>query len=59
MKNLLNILVEKNSLIQQEHDNRKRDYSKLHNIDLLEIWYYDIEKIEDIMRKALGLQLSA
>lgn len=45
--------------IQQEHDNRKRDYSKLHNIDLLEIWYYDIEKIEDIMRKALGLQLSA
>ena len=34
-------------------------YSKLHNINLLEIWYYDINKIEEIMTKALGLKLSA
>ena len=45
--------------IQQEHDRRKREYSKLHNINLLEIWYYDINKIEEIMTKALGLKLSA
>ena len=41
--------------IQQEHDKRKREYAKLHNINLLEIWYYDINKIEEILYKALGL----
>lgn len=38
--------------IQQEHDKRKRNYAKLHNINLLEIWYYDIDNIEkNINRK--------
>ena len=31
--------------IQQEHDKRKRNYANLHNINLLEIWYYeDVEE---------------
>ena len=37
--------------IQQEHDKRKRDYATEHNIKLLEIWYYDINSIENILRK--------
>ena len=34
---------------QQEHDRRKRKYAKEHNIDLLEIWYYDFDNIEEIL----------
>lgn len=34
---------------QQEHDRRKRDYAKEHNINLLEIWYYDFDNVENIM----------
>lgn len=39
--------------IQQEHDKRKREYAKLHKINLLEIWYYDIDNIEEILTKEL------
>lgn len=39
--------------IQQEHDRRKRDYAKLNNIRLLEIWYYNIDLVEDILLKEL------
>lgn len=38
---------------QQEHDKRKRDYAELHNIELLEIWYYDIDKIEEIIKNRI------
>lgn len=38
---------------QQEHDKRKRDYAKQQNIELLEIWYYDINLVEDILLKVL------
>lgn len=34
---------------QQEHDNRKREYAKKNNIELLEIWYYDFKNIEKIL----------
>lgn len=34
---------------QQEHDKRKREYADLHNISLLEIWYWDFENIEEIL----------
>lgn len=34
---------------QQEHDRRKRNYSEQHNIELLEIWYWDFENIEKIL----------
>ena len=40
--------------IQQEHDNRKREFAKLHNINLLEIWYYDINNIEKILTETLN-----
>lgn len=41
--------------IQQEHDKRKRQYAKDHNIKLLEIWYWDFNSIEDILSRELGL----
>ena len=41
---------------QQEHDRRKRQYAKDHNIKLLEIWYWDFDNIEKILEKEL-LQL--
>ena len=40
--------------VQQEHDERKREYAKLHNINLLEIWYYDEDNIEEILTKKLN-----
>lgn len=41
---------------QLEHDKRKREYAKQHNIKLLEIWYYDMDNIEDILIKELNLK---
>lgn len=41
---------------QQEHDRRKREYAKSHNIKLLEIWYYDFDNIEKILNKELLLK---
>ena len=41
-------------LKQLEHDRRKREYTKLHNINLLEIWYYDFDKIDEILEKELN-----
>lgn len=41
---------------QLEHDKRKREYAKQHNIKLLEIWYYDIDNIENILVKKLNLE---
>ncbi|NFB57097.1 hypothetical protein EXM89_12090 [Clostridium botulinum] len=38
---------------QQEHDRRKREYAKEHNIKLLEIWYWDFDNIEKILAKYL------
>lgn len=35
--------------IQKEHDQRKREYAKSYSIDLLEIWYWDFDNIEDIL----------
>lgn len=40
--------------IQQEHDKRKREYAQLHNINLLEIWYYDINNIESILLEKIN-----
>lgn len=45
----------KQFIIQQQHDKRKREYAKRHNIKLLEIWYYDIDKTEEILIKELNL----
>ena len=40
---------------QLEHDRRKKEYAKQHNIKLLEIWYYDMDNIEQILTKQLNL----
>lgn len=40
---------------QQEHDKRKREYAKNNNIQLLEIWYWDFNNIEEILKKELNL----
>lgn len=40
--------------IQQEHDKRKKEYTKLHKINLIEIWYYDIDNIEEILNKTIN-----
>lgn len=34
---------------QQEHDKRKREYAKINNINLLEIWYWDFDNIPTIL----------
>ena len=44
---------EKQFAIQQEHDELKRKYAKNNNFDLLEIWYYDYDRIEEILNKKL------
>lgn len=41
---------------QQEHDQRKRNYAKIHNISLLEIWYWDFNKIEEILKNELKIK---
>ena len=38
---------------QLEHDRRKREYAKNNNINLLEIWYYDFDRIEKILNSIL------
>lgn len=40
---------------QIEHDNRKYEFAKRNNIDLLEIWYQDYTNIESILRNKLNL----
>lgn len=34
---------------QQEHDRRKKEYAKINNYNLLEIWYWDFGRIEEIL----------
>ena len=40
---------------QLEHDKRKKNYAENHSINFLEIWYYDIDNIEQILIKQLNL----
>ena len=40
-------------LRQQEHDKSKRNYAKTHNIQLLEIWYWDFDRIYEILNNTL------
>ncbi len=39
---------------QQEHDKRKKDYAKENEIELLEIWYWDFDNIEEILNKQIN-----
>ena len=47
--------AEKQFIIQQEHDKRKRKYAQNNNINLLEIWYWDFDNISSILSKELKL----
>lgn len=38
---------------QKKIDRLKKDYAKLHNIELLEIWYYDYDNIEEVLESRL------
>lgn len=40
---------------QQEHDKRKRQFAKDNNIELLEIWYYEQNKITQILNQKLNI----
>lgn len=42
-------------LKQQEHDNRKRRYCEDNDIKLIEIWYYEINDIDEILRRELKI----
>jgi len=39
----------------QEHDKQKREYAKEHNINLLEIWYWDFDNINQILNERLSI----
>lgn len=41
--------------MQQEHDRRKREYAKENGIGLLEIWYWDFDNIEEILKNELNI----
>lgn len=40
---------------QKEHDRRKREHANKNNIKLLEIWYWDFDKIEEILERELAI----
>jgi len=40
---------------QHEHDLRKREYAKNNDIELLEIWYWNFNNIEEILHQALNI----
>lgn len=40
-------------IIQQEHDRRKKEYTLKNNYNFLEIWYYDFDRIEEILENYL------
>lgn len=44
---------EESFAIQQEHDKRKREYAKSRGISLLEIWYDDLDNINEILESRL------
>ncbi|MGL4801909.1 MAG: hypothetical protein ACRC18_06560 [Cetobacterium sp.] len=44
---------------QQEHDRRKREYAKRNGVELLEIWYWDFDNIEEILNKELRVKFES
>lgn len=40
---------------QKEHDRRKREYAYKNRYNLLEIWYWDFDNIEEILKKELNI----
>ena len=50
-----NYHIKQNLSRQQEHDKRKKEYAQNNNIKLLEIWYYDFDNIENILKRELNI----
>ena len=38
------------------HDKLKRDYLNNHNIDILDIWYYEFNRMENLILNKLASQ---
>lgn len=51
-----NDYIKKNLKRQQEHDKRKIEYAQKSGIELLEIWYWDFENIEEILSSKLKIE---
>lgn len=49
-------VANQNFITQQEHDKRKRNYAVDNGYNLLEIWYYDFNYIDDILSKYFTIQ---
>lgn len=47
--------TEEQFIRQQEHDARKREYATSHGYRLIEIWYWDFTRIQEILNKELCL----
>ena len=47
--------IQKDLKKQQKHDKLKKEYAENHNINLLEIWYWDFDNIEKILDKELKI----
>jgi len=45
--------AEEQFIIQREHDRRKKEYAEEHDYNLLEIWYWDFDRIEEIIMEKL------
>jgi hypothetical protein len=46
--------TESEFLVQKEHDKRKSQYAVKHNINLLEIWYWDYDDIDTILQNTIN-----
>ena len=44
-------------IVQKEHDRRKREFATLNHINLIEIWYYQYENIDNILINSLHLSV--
>lgn len=54
-KNMTDAIAQERFNKQKRNDKRKKDYAKDHNIKLLEIWYWDFDNIENILRRTLNV----
>jgi hypothetical protein len=50
-----NYYMKQNLNKQKEHDRRKHKYAQNNNINLLEIWYWDFDRIEEILEDKLNI----
>lgn len=56
-KGLGNKYAESRFIVQKEHDKRKREYAEKNHIRLLEVWYFEFDKVKEILNKNINLIL--